>query len=69
MSFMDWNTGKTGVIAVDYAKSSFPEKRDLKKRVWTSFNYNCNQGRNLVCARFSEFVQNFSERQILWSLC
>ena len=21
------------------------------------------------CARFHEFVQNFSERQILWSLC
>ena len=21
------------------------------------------------CARFPEFVQNFSERQILWSLC
>ena len=23
----------------------------------------------LGCARFPEFVQNFSERQILWSLC
>ena len=22
-----------------------------------------------VCARFPKFVQNFSERQILWSLC
>ena len=25
----------------------------------------CNQG----CARFPEFTQNFSELQILWSLC
>ena len=23
----------------------------------------------LGCARFPEFLQNFSERQILWSLC
>ena len=23
----------------------------------------------LECARFPEFLQNFSERQILWSLC
>ena len=23
----------------------------------------------LGCARFSEFTQNFSERQVLWSLC
>ena len=23
----------------------------------------------LGCARFAEFLQNFSERQILWSLC
>ena len=27
------------------------------------------QSANLGCARFPEFLQNFSKRQILWSLC
>ena len=27
------------------------------------------KGRTQGCARFPEFVQNFTERQILWSLC
>ena len=26
-------------------------------------------GESLGCARFAEILQNFSERQILWSLC
>ena len=36
-------------------ENTFISQKPNKQEVW--------------CARFLEFVQNFSERQILWSLC
>ena len=35
----------------------------------TKKSVNSANSGNLGCARFPEFVQNFSERQILWGLC
>ena len=32
-------------------------------------HWNLHYSRHLGCARFPQFVQNFSERQTLWSLC
>ena len=37
------------------------------KTITCSLDIDCITG--LGCARFPEFTQNFSERQILWSLC